>query len=141
MTTESKPKSNEGAPAVVYVRVSPGKGQAAKVDEPDGYSLPAQREACQRKASSLQVPLIVDEFVDRGESAKTAARAELQRLLKFVRECPPTYVVVHKIDRLARNRADDVAINLEFKTAGVHSWYRSPRTSTRLRRESWCTAS
>jgi len=103
--------------AVLYLRVST-KEQAERDGDPEGYSIPAQREACQRKASSLGA-VIVDEFVDRGESAKTADRAELQRLLKFVRESPPTYVVVHKIDRLARNRVDDVAINLEFKTAGV----------------------
>ena len=103
--------------AVLYLRVST-KEQAERDGDPEGYSIPAQREACQRKGSSLGA-VIVDEFVDRGESAKTADRPELQRLLKFVRESPPTYVVVHKIDRLARNRADDVAINLEFKTAGV----------------------
>ena len=111
-------ESQDTAPtAVMYLRVST-KEQAERDGDPEGYSIPAQREACQRKASSLGA-VVLDEFVDRGESAKTADRAELQRLLKFVRESPPTYVVVHKIDRLARNRADDVAINLEFKTAGV----------------------
>src|ERR1700722_1285590 len=50
-------------------------------------------------------------FVDRGESAKTADRPELQRLLEFVTEQPVKYLVVHKVDRLARNRVNDVAIN------------------------------
>lgn len=31
----------------------------------------------------------------------------------------PDYVIVHKIDRLARNRADDIAINLLLKKYGV----------------------
>ena len=40
-------------------------------------------------------------------------------LLEFVRRQRVTYVIVHKIDRLARNRADDVAINLALKQAGA----------------------
>ena len=48
-----------------------------------------------------------------------ADRPELQRILEFVVENPVTYVIVHKVDRLARNRADDVAINLASEAAGV----------------------
>lgn len=118
MTIESKPESNEGVPAVVYVRVSPGKGQAAKVDEPDGYSLPAQLGACKRKAVSLKA-MVIEEFVERSESAKTADRPELQRMLEFVKENHVKYVIVHKVDRLARNRTDDVLINLALKQAGA----------------------
>ena len=62
---------------------------------------------------------MIEEFVERGESAKTADRPELQRLLEFVAEHPVKYVIVHKVDRLARNRADDVAINLALKQAGA----------------------
>jgi site-specific DNA recombinase len=110
--------SGEGAPAVVYVRVSPGKGQAAKADEPDGYSLPAQLGACKRKATSLEA-VVIEEFVERSESAKTAHRPELQRMLQFVRDNRVKYVIVHKVDRLARSRADDVAINLALHQAGA----------------------
>jgi DNA invertase Pin-like site-specific DNA recombinase len=106
-----------GATAVIYVRVST-KEQAERDGDPEGYSIPAQREACKRKATSLGA-VVLDEFVDRGESARTADRPELQRMLEFVRENPVSYVIVHKIDRLARNRADDVAINLSIKQAGV----------------------
>jgi site-specific DNA recombinase len=106
-----------GTTAVIYVRVST-KEQAEKGGEAEGYSIPAQREACQRKAASLK-SAVVEEFVDRGESAKTADRPELQRLLQFITENPVKYAIVHKVDRLARNRADDVAINLALKQAGV----------------------
>jgi site-specific DNA recombinase len=106
-----------GAVAVIYLRVS-SKEQAEKGGEAEGYSIPAQREACKRKAESLNVA-VVEEFVDRGESAKTADRPELQRLLDYVTHQPVKYVIVHKVDRLARNRADDVAINLALKQAGV----------------------
>jgi DNA invertase Pin-like site-specific DNA recombinase len=118
MTEKTKPDNPEGAPAVVYVRVSPGKGQAAKVDEPDGYSLPAQLSACKRKAASLKAA-VIEEFVERSESAKTAYRPELQRMLQFVKDNSVKYVIVHKVDRLARNRADDVVINLALKQAGA----------------------
>ncbi len=105
------------ATAAIYVRVST-KEQAERDGDPEGYSIPAQREACSRKARSLGA-IVIDEFVDRGESARTSDRPELQRLLDFVRANQVTYVIVHKIDRLARNRADDVAINLALKQAGV----------------------
>ena len=113
MTTESEPTAS----AAIYLRVST-KEQAERGGETEGFSIPAQREACKRKAASLN-SVVVDEFVDRGESAKTADRPELQRLLEFITQNPVKYVIVHKVDRLARNRADDVAINLVLKQAGV----------------------
>jgi site-specific DNA recombinase len=112
-----KTDSTEGAAAVIYLRVS-SKEQAEKGGEAEGFSIPAQREACKRKAESLHAA-VIEEFADRGESAKTADRPELKRLLDYVAAHPVKYVIVHKVDRLARNRADDVAINLALKQAGV----------------------
>jgi site-specific DNA recombinase len=117
MTVKREANTHEGAAAVIYLRVS-SKEQAERGGEIEGYSIPAQREACKRKAASLKAA-VIEEFADRGESAKTADRPELQRLLEFVTEQPVKYVIVHKVDRLARNRADDVAINLALKQAGV----------------------
>jgi DNA invertase Pin-like site-specific DNA recombinase len=106
-----------GLTAVIYIRVST-KEQAERDGDPEGYSIPAQREACRRKATNMGA-VIIEEFVDRGESAKTANRPELQRMLAFVSEQRVSYVIVHKVDRLARSRADDVAINLALKQCGV----------------------
>jgi site-specific DNA recombinase len=117
MTMPSKADTPEGAPAVIYLRVS-SKEQAEKGGEAEGYSIPAQREGCKRKAASLSAA-VIEEFVERGESAKTADRPELQRLLEFVATHPVKYVIVHKVDRLARNRADDVTINLALQQAGA----------------------
>ena len=103
--------------ALIYLRVST-KEQAQAGGEAEGYSIPAQREACRRKAESLGAA-VVDEFADRGESAKTSARPELQRMLSFVGEHQIAYVIVHKVDRLARNRSDDVQIHMALKQAGV----------------------
>ncbi len=103
--------------AVIYLRVST-KEQAERGGETEGFSIPAQRDACLRKASSIGA-IVVDEFADRGESAKTAARPALQEMLKFIEAEAIQYVIVHKVDRLARNRADDVAISLAIRTAGA----------------------
>jgi DNA invertase Pin-like site-specific DNA recombinase len=104
--------------AVSYLRVSTS-AQADTDFNAEGYSIPAQREANQRAADRLGA-VIVAEFMDRGESAKTADRPDLQAMLKFVRELGSiSYVIVHKVDRLARSREDDVAINIAIRQAGA----------------------
>ncbi|MGH2769524.1 MAG: recombinase family protein, partial [Actinomycetota bacterium] len=104
--------------AVAYLRVSTDK-QANKDVDPEGYSIPAQREACQRKAESVGAE-IVDEYIDRGESARSADRPALQLMLARLRELADIdYVVVHKVDRLARSREDDVTITLAIRQSGA----------------------
>jgi site-specific DNA recombinase len=114
---ESETLTSESRSAVIYLRVST-KDQATRGGEAEGFSIPAQRDACRRKAASLGA-VIVEEFVDRGESARSARRPELQRMLAYVSEQPADYVIVHKIDRLARSRVDDVEINLALTRAGA----------------------
>ena len=104
--------------AVSYIRVST-REQAQRGGSEEGFSLPAQREANKRKAQSMGA-LVVKEFADRGESARSANRPELQKMLAYLKEDGGIdYVIVHKLDRLARNRADDVEINRAFEKAGV----------------------
>ena len=103
--------------AVIYLRVST-KEQAERGRDAEGFSIPAQRDACHRKAEGIGATVMA-EFVDRGESAKSADRPELQRMLQHLVDNPTSYVIVHKIDRLARNRADDVEINLALQGAGA----------------------
>ena len=94
--------------AVSYVRVSTMR-QAEKGGTNEGFSIPAQKAANQQKAESMGA-FVVKEFVDRGESAKTADRPALQEMLEYIKQHKVDYVIVHKLDRLARNRADDVEI-------------------------------
>lgn len=55
-----------------------------------------------------------------GEPARSANRPELQKMLAYLRQAGDVdYVIVHKLDRLARNRADDVEINRAFEDVGV----------------------
>ena len=95
--------------AVSYVRVST-KRQAEKGGTSEGFSIPAQKAANQQKAESMGA-FVVKEFVDRGESAKTADRPALQEMLEYIKQHRVDYVIVHKLDRLARNRVDDVEIS------------------------------
>lgn len=104
-------------PAASYLRVST-REQAERDGREEGFSIPAQRDAIRRKADELGA-VVVEEFVDAGQSARRADRPELQRLLHYVQTHRVAYCIVHKIDRLARNRADDVFIHQTLIEAGV----------------------
>ena len=104
--------------AVIYLRVST-RGQAEKGEGEEGFSIPAQREACIRHIADAGGEL-VDEFVDRGESARSADRPALQAMLaRIAEDSDVDAVVVHKVDRLARNLEDHVAIRALFRRRGV----------------------
>ena len=114
------PLETEEAPAltaVTYQRVST-KEQASKGGRDEGFSIPAQREANSRKAEALGARSVA-EFVDAGESARSADRPDLKRMLDYIASHQVTYCIVHKVDRLARNRLDDVEIHRALLDAGV----------------------
>ena len=99
---------------IVYARVSTDK-QADK-----DLSIPAQLQAM-RDYASQQGWRVIEEFIEPGASATTADRPALQRLLARVQVEGPKIdvVVVHKLDRLARNIEDHVAIRATMKRSGV----------------------
>ena len=100
---------------LIYLRVS--TKEQAQTDEKEGYSIPAQREACLKYIREKGWNF-VDEYVDRGESARSADRPQLQEMLSRVKkERSIDMVIVHKIDRLARNMEDHVAIKAILKRA------------------------
>jgi len=104
--------------AIGYLRVS--TEDQAKTDRGgEGYSIAAQREACSKKAEVLGAD-IVDVYADAGESARSQDRPKLQEMLERLKnDRDIDYVIVHKIDRLARNRVDDVNITLAIREAGA----------------------
>ena len=113
-TTQTFPSKT----AITYLRVSTAD-QAKRGGREEGFSIPAQREANRRKAASLDAE-IVEEFIDAGESGTSATkRPDLQRMLAWIRDHQVDYCIVHKLDRLARSRADDVAIHFALTQAGV----------------------
>ncbi len=89
---------------IIYLRVS------TKEQAEGGYSIPAQREASIKFIRDKGWTLI-DEYVDRGESARTQDRPQLQEMIHRLKEDRAIdAVVVHKLDRLARNIEDHAAI-------------------------------
>ena len=103
--------------AVSYLRVST-REQAERGGTEEGFSIPAQREANQRKADELGAR-VVREYIDAGESARSTDRDGLREMLAFIAATRVQFCIVHKLDRLARNRADDVKIHEALLAAGV----------------------
>src|SRR3972149_2290538 len=97
---------------VLYARVS--------TDKQADLSIPAQLQAMRDYAHQRQW-LVAEEFVEPGASAKTTDRPALQKLLARVRDTKRrTHVVlVHKIDRLARNVYDHATIRALLKQHAV----------------------
>ena len=76
--------------ALLYLRVS--HGQVNTDYDPEGISIPSQREACLRKASQLGARVIA-EYIEPGRSATSMdKRPAFQAMLERVRASgtPPT---------------------------------------------------
>ncbi|MEX5710561.1 recombinase family protein [Parafrankia sp. FMc6] len=103
--------------AITYYRVSTEE-QARKGGEALGYSIPEQRDDCRAKVARLGATL-VKEFVEAGDSARSMNRPQLQELLKYIKRNRIDFLVVHKIDRWARQKEDDVVLGMQLAKAGV----------------------
>jgi site-specific DNA recombinase len=106
-----------GPTAVTYLRVSTTE-QARRGGQAEGFSLPIQREKVRGRAQEVVAP-VVEEFIDAGKSATNMNRAGLQALLDYVKREHPTYVIVYKLDRLARNLLDQLIILRTMEAAGT----------------------
>ena len=89
--------------AVIYARVSTTK-QAE-----EGMSIDAQLKQLKQYASD-NVYEVVEQYVDKGASAKTADRPAFQEMIAEVKANKDNYdaVLIHKTDRFARNREDSI---------------------------------
>ena len=127
--------------AVSYLRVST-RGQAERGGGHDeGFSIPAQREANKKKALSMGA-IVGKEFVDRGASAKSADRPQLQAMLEYVKEnaARVDYVIVHKVDRLPATVTMTATLCAYCVSAASNS-YPHPKASTILHLACCFTAS
>lgn len=90
---------------VIYYRVSTSE-QAE-----NGFSLENQLEACRRFANEKNIK-IVAEFSDEGESAKSADRENLQKMLKVCadKKSEVGCVIIYKVDRWTRQMTDFTAL-------------------------------
>ncbi len=104
--------------ALLYLRVS-SRDQLETDYDDDGLSIAAQRERGKQKATEYDAT-VVDEYIERAESAKTNDRPALKAMLKRIKEQRDIdYVIVWKVDRFARNRRDDANMLFEIELAGA----------------------
>lgn len=104
--------------AVIYLRVSSDQ-QVERGYGDEGYSIPAQREACRRKAAELGAT-VVAEYVDLAKTAKTRKRPKFISMVEDAeRERNIDYIIIHKINRFARNAMDDAVIDYRLEQAGT----------------------
>jgi DNA invertase Pin-like site-specific DNA recombinase len=101
----------------IYVRVS-STGQLGRDGDEDGYSIPAQVKACERVAADRGFD-VVKVFAERAESARSDNRPVLQEMMKELPGLGVEALIVHKVDRLARNRLDDAQLYQRLVGMGV----------------------
>ncbi|MFZ5825297.1 MAG: recombinase family protein [Bacillota bacterium] len=94
----------------IYIRVS------SEEQAEEGYSIPAQAKAL-RKYAQQQGWEVVAEFVEEGVSGRTDDRPQFQAMVKAARQRPRPFdlVLVHKMDRFARNRQHSVVYKALFR--------------------------
>ena len=107
-------EKNQKKNVVIYVRVSTKE----QVDE--GNSLNTQEKLC-REYCEKHGYEVVHVYIEQGESAKTALRTELQKMLLFCsdKKNKTSAVIIYKLDRLSRNTDDYSQIRLLLKRYGV----------------------
>lgn len=83
---------------IIYCRVS-------SLDQVDGTSLESQERICREYAEREGIE-VVEVFVDRGESAKTADRPQFLKAISFCgqKKNRIDFFVVYKLDRFSRSQ-------------------------------------
>ena len=62
---------------------------------------------------------ILQEFKDEAQSARTDKRPAFQDMFAMIKNRPADYLIVHKLDRFARNRADAAFYRSKLKEKGM----------------------
>lgn len=102
MKTKTIPSSaEEPKRAALYIRVSTDE-QAE-----EGMSLDAQRKALELFCQQQEY-VAIECFTDAGESARSDKRPAFQQMIATAKQSPKPFdvILVHKMDRFARNRED-----------------------------------
>jgi DNA invertase Pin-like site-specific DNA recombinase len=86
----------------------------------EGNSLSTQEKICREYCLKNEYE-ITRVFIEQGESAKTAERTELQKLLRFCadKKNGVEAVIIYKLDRLSRNTDDYSQLRILLKSKGV----------------------
>lgn len=98
---------------IIYCRVS-------SIEQVDGTSLESQERMCREYADREGVE-VLEVYVDRGESAKTADRPEFLKAISYCakKTNQVDFFIVYKLDRFARNQDDHVAVRAKLKQYNV----------------------
>lgn len=96
--------------AVAYTRFSSDNQREESID--------AQLRAIKEYAKRNDI-IIVGEYVDKAKSATTDNRPEFLRMIADSKKEEFDIVLVHKLDRFARNRQDSIGYRMELKRHGV----------------------
>jgi DNA invertase Pin-like site-specific DNA recombinase len=101
------------AGAVIYIRVS-------TKEQTENLSLPTPLRACEDYCRREGLDILA-RFKEEGESAKTADRTELQKLLTFCRTNKGRvhFVVVFNLTRFARDKYDHFALRSLLQSLGI----------------------
>jgi site-specific DNA recombinase len=75
-------------------------------------------QACEREAENRGAK-VAKVYTERAETAKTDDRPVLQQMLKELPTLAVKYLIVHKVDRLARNRRDDANLYERLVRMGI----------------------
>ena len=99
--------------AVTYIRVS-------TKEQTENLSLSTQLKACEEYCERQGFEVLA-RFREEGESAKTADRTELQKLLQYCRlhKGRVQFVVVFNLTRFAREKYDHFALRAHLKSLGI----------------------
>lgn len=98
---------------IIYCRVS-------SLEQVDGTSLESQERVCREYAEREGIT-VLEVFVEKGESAKTADRTEFMKAIYFCsqKKNKVTTFIVYKIDRFARNQSDHVTVRATLQKYGT----------------------
>ncbi len=90
---------------IIYTRVS------TKEQAEQSFSLKTQKETCLEYAKRNKYE-VLKIFIEKGESAKTTNRTEFNKLIEYInlKSNEIDFLIVFKLDRLARNMADHTNI-------------------------------
>src|SRR3989344_4639628 len=99
--------------AIIYLRVS-------SKEQLKGKSMETQKADCEKYCAEQGFE-VVEIFTEEGESAKNDDRTQLQRLLVYCREHKKqiSYLIIWKVDRLARNIGDFYEIQKTLMAHGI----------------------
>ena len=111
MGTLEKIRSKKGlVKGVMYTRFSSDNQRDESID--------AQIRAIRDYAQKNDI-MIVGEYVDRARSAMTDNRPEFLQMIADAAKKEFDVVLVHKLDRFARNRQDSIGYRMQLKRHGV----------------------